>query len=75
MPHRITIGDTVAYTDSFIDRHSRYPSGIQSAQGKVTALHTLKSGSILADIQWNKPGLPKRVNIKNLTLIPNKQSA
>jgi len=67
MPHTITIGDTVAYTSSFIDRHSRYPNGVQSAEGKVSALHSLKNGAILADIVWNTPGLPKRVNVKNLT--------
>jgi hypothetical protein len=37
-----------------------------SAQGKVKALHRLDSGIILADIAWNKPGLPMRVNVKNL---------
>jgi hypothetical protein len=63
----VQVGDTVAYTDSFIDRHSRYHNEMQSAQGKVKALHQLQSGSVLADINWNKPGLPKRVNIKNLT--------
>jgi hypothetical protein len=38
-----------------------------SAQGKVKVLHRLDTGVILADIAWNKPGLPKRVNVKNLT--------
>ena len=63
----IHIGDTVTYSHTFIDRHSRYPNDMQSAQGKVRALHTLKSGIVMADIDWNKPGLPKRVNVKNLT--------
>jgi hypothetical protein len=40
---------------------------MQSAQGKVRALHKLESGIVMADIDWNKPGLPKRANIKNLT--------
>lgn len=64
---RIAVGDSVAYTDSLLDRHSRYPSDMPSAQGKVKALHRLDSGIILADIEWDKPGLPKRVNVKNLT--------
>ena len=63
---RIAVGDSVAYTDSFLDRNSRYPSDMPSAQGKVKALHYLASGMILADIEWNKTGLPKRVNVKNL---------
>jgi hypothetical protein len=33
----------------------------------VKLLHHLDEGIILADIEWNKPGLPKRVNVKNLT--------
>ncbi|HVX10267.1 MAG TPA: hypothetical protein VHC22_03645 [Pirellulales bacterium] len=66
MPYRINIGDMIAYTDTFLDRQSRYHPDMLSAQGKVTALHHLNSGQILADIEWDKPGLPKRVNIKFL---------
>jgi hypothetical protein len=66
-PHcRIEIGDTIAYTRAFVDRHSRYPNALPAARGTVKALHRLQNGSILADIEWNKPHLPKRVNIKNL---------
>ena len=67
MPHGIKIGDSVAYTNSFLDRQSRYYTDMLSAQGKVMALHQLESGMILADIEWDKSGLPKRVNIKYLT--------
>ena len=67
MSSRIEVGDSVAYTDTFLDRNSRYPSDILSAQGMVKALHYLDRGLILADIEWDKPGLPKRVNVKNLT--------
>ena len=63
----IQIGDTVTYSHTFIDRHSRYPNAMRSAQGKVRALHKLETGIVLADIDWNTPGLPKRVNVKNLT--------
>ncbi len=65
--HAIQVGDTVAYTDSFLDRQNQYPNNMASAQGKVKALHHLDSGIILADIEWNEPGLSKRVNLKNLT--------
>jgi hypothetical protein len=67
MSDRITVGNHVAYTESFLDRHSRYHNNMGSAQGKVVALHYLKTGVILADIEWDMPGLPKRVNIKYLT--------
>lgn len=63
----IRIGDNVTYSHTFIDRHSRYPNDMQSAQGKVRALHKLESGLVMADIDWDTPGLPKRVNVKNLT--------
>jgi hypothetical protein len=67
MPHAIQVGDTVAFTPSFLDRHStQYHSEMPIARGKVTALNTLLSGVILADIAWDKPGLSKRVNVKNL---------
>lgn len=66
MLHPITIGDPVAYTDTYLDRHSRFHPDMRSARGKVTALHRLDAGEILADIEWDKPYLPKRVNVKNL---------
>jgi hypothetical protein len=65
-PPGIQVGDTVAYTQAFLDRNSRYPNGLAAAQGTVKALHRLDNGSVLADIDWNKPGLPKRVGVKNL---------
>lgn len=67
MSPRIKVGDTVAYTEAFLDRQNHHPSDMPAAQGQVKALHFLDKGVILADIEWNKAGLPKRVNIKNLT--------
>jgi hypothetical protein len=65
-PHGIQVGDTVAYTHKFLDRNSRYPNDLPSANGTVKALHRLDNGIVLADIDWNRSGLPKRVNVKNL---------
>lgn len=65
-PPGIQVGDTVAYSQAYLDRNSRYPNGLAAAEGTVKALHRLESGTVLADIDWNKPGLPKRVNVKNL---------
>jgi hypothetical protein len=64
---QIRVGDTIAYTETFLDRQNHQTSDMPAAQGKVKALHYLDNGAILADIEWNKAGLPKRVNIKNLT--------
>jgi hypothetical protein len=35
----------------------------------VTALHPLGTDTILADIEWDKPDLPGRVNVKNLSTV------
>jgi len=69
MAHAIQVGDTVAYSQIFLDRQNQYPNNMPSAQGKVKFLHRLDNGIILVDIEWNKPGLPKRVNVKNLCLV------
>ena len=58
MPDPIKLGDTVAFSKAFFDRHGRYYSRIIDAHGTVTALHRLKTGAILADIDWNTPGFP-----------------
>jgi hypothetical protein len=67
MPQPIIVGDNVAYSECFLARQNHYPSDMPSAQGKVKAIHRLESGVILADIEWDKPGVPKRVNVKHLT--------
>ena len=67
MSHEIRVGDTVAYTDNFVDRQHLCPSDLGSARGKVMAFYRLDSGVILPDIEWDVHGLPKRVNTKNLT--------
>lgn len=66
MLHPVNIGDPVAFTDSYLDRQSRFYPDMRSATGEVTALHQLESNDILADVEWDTPYLPKRVNVKNL---------
>ncbi len=68
-PHRIAAGDTVAYTQAFLDRHSQYPHEMASARGKVTALRSLPNGTIVADVHWDRPALPKRVIVTNISPI------
>jgi len=67
MARRIQVGDIVAYTQGFLDCQHVGVASAACAQGKVKALDRLESGGVLAEIEWNKPGLPKRVNIKHLT--------
>lgn len=66
MLHPINIGDQVAFTDSYLDRQSRFYADMRSATGEVRALQQLETGEILADVEWDTPYLPKRVNVKNL---------
>jgi hypothetical protein len=66
MSHEIEVGDTVAYSGRFLARQHLYPSDLPSARGTVIALHRLDSGVMLADIDWDIHGMPKRVNIKNI---------
>jgi hypothetical protein len=66
MTHGIQVGDTVAYSQSFLHRQNLTPDSMPIAQGKVKLLHRLGKGIVLVDIEWDKPGLPKRVNVKNL---------
>ena len=61
MAHIIQVGETVAYSHNFLDRQNQIVTNMQLAQGKVIALHRLHTGIVLADIEWNMPGLPKRV--------------
>src|SRR5438128_2726915 len=61
----IQVDDIVAYTDSFLDRHSRFHIDMPAAIGTVKALHHVRTLTF-ADVEWNKPGLPKRVNVKYL---------
>jgi hypothetical protein len=61
----ITIGDTVAYTPPFPDRYSKR----HSARGVVAALFHLDCGTILADILWDTPAMPRAVNGRKLSRI------
>jgi hypothetical protein len=69
MPHEITIGDTVAYTRSCLDRHRLHTTGIELGKGIVAAVYHLDSNTILADILWTNPAIPRCVNIRKLTRI------
>ena len=56
----VRIGDRVAY---------RLTTG-QSApgiRGKVLGMFNTRDGRTLADVEWDKIGPPKRLNVRNLT--------
>jgi hypothetical protein len=62
-------GDTVAYNRSWLDRQRLQRDKLVSARGKVTALHRIAQGVLLADVDWDTPGLSKRVYVKDLVKI------
>jgi hypothetical protein len=47
----------------------QYTGDVPHARGTVTALKTLGTETTLAEIDWDKPGMPARVNVKNLTTV------
>ena len=63
---KVMIGDSVAFQEAFVARQT-YPNAMSLARGKVAAIHHLDR-VILADIEWDRPGLPKRINVKNLRI-------
>jgi hypothetical protein len=65
-------GDSVAYSKAFLQSIGCYTGDMPQARGKVTALVPLGELT-LAEIDWNLPDLPARVNVKNL--IPVRQIA
>jgi hypothetical protein len=64
---KIQVGDTVAYSKEFLRSTGQYTGDVPHARGQVTALISLGGDVTLAEITWDTPDLPKRVNIKNLT--------
>ena len=63
------MGDTVAYSKAFLQSIFCYSGDIPFARGKVTALVPIGGETILAEITWNLPDLPARVNVKNLCTV------
>jgi hypothetical protein len=61
----LQVGDTVAYSKQFLNSISCYTGDMPQARGKITAL--IPIGEVtLAEIAWDLPDLPSRVNVKNL---------
>jgi hypothetical protein len=59
------VGDLVAYTRQFLQSISCYTGDMPRAKGKVTALVAIGDVTV-AEIAWDLPDLPARVNVKNL---------
>lgn len=64
----IKVGDMVGYGKQFLQSTGQYTGDAPFARGKVIALHSL-GDTTLAEIEWDKPDLPDRVNVKNLSTV------
>jgi hypothetical protein len=65
----IQVGDIVGYSKAFLQSTGQYTGDAPFARGKVITLEPLGTDIILAEIEWDKPDLPSRVNVKNLSTI------
>jgi hypothetical protein len=65
---KIKPGDHVAYSAAFLQSTGQFAGDLPHAKGHVTALITLGE-TTLAEIAWDTPDLPRRVNVANLYLI------
>ena len=64
----IKVGDKVAYSKAFLQSTGSYAGDIPHARGEVTALFSLGEVT-LAEIAWDTPEMPARVNVKNLVTV------
>jgi len=65
----IKVGDMVGYSKQFLQSTGQFTGDVPLARGKVTVLLPLGGDTMLAEIDWDKPDLPPRVNAKNLSTI------
>lgn len=66
----VQAGDKVAYSKRFLQSIGCHIGGMASARGEVTAIEPVGE-VVLASVTWDTPGLPERVNAKNLSLLKN----
>lgn len=65
---KINVGDRVAYCAAFLRSTGQYAGDVPHAKGEVKALVPLGE-TTLAEIEWDHPDLPTRVNVANLCLV------
>lgn len=61
----IAVGDTVRYSSAWLRSTGQHSGDICFAKGTVLALTGTKDYTI-AQIEWDTPDLPARVNVANL---------
>ncbi|WP_254508991.1 hypothetical protein [Anatilimnocola floriformis] len=68
----IAVGDKVCYSRQFLQSTGQQTGDVPFARGTVTALVPLGKETLLAEIEWDNPDLPNRVNIQNLSKVSEK---
>ena len=65
---KFNIGDKVAYSVQFLKSIGMSHSDMSRARGTITGLKTIGI-TVLAEIDWNDPEIPSRVNVVNLAKV------
>lgn len=68
---KIEVGDRVCYSRTFLQSTGQYTGDSPQGRGVVKAL-VPRGQTTLAEIEWNIPDLPRRVNVANLSLVTEK---
>jgi hypothetical protein len=63
--HSLKLGNKVAYSKAFLQSIGCYSGDMPHAREEVTVLVPVGE-VLLAEIEWDLPDLPQRVNVKNL---------
>src|SRR5262245_51484731 len=61
----IKVGDRVAYSAAFLQNTGQFAGDLPHAKGLVVGLVQLGE-TTLAEIDWDTPEIPRRVNVANL---------
>jgi hypothetical protein len=60
------IGDTVQYRAEWLRNVGIYMGDLPRAKGRVVKLTEYGKTTTIADVEWDLPGIPTRVNTANL---------
>ena len=69
----ISVGDQVRYSRNWLQLTSTFTGDLPRAKGTVTAIKDYGSTKI-ATIEWDKPDLPEKVNVANLSKVKNSRA-
>ncbi len=68
------VGDKVGYSVQFLKSIGMLHGDMAAARGVIESINAIGSEIQLAEINWGKHDMPKRVNVKNLALVgPNRR--